>query len=88
MHIRPIVINDERPVTRSRGGFTLLELLVVIAVVAMLIALLLSAVQAAREAARRTQCRNNLKQIALAASRQICARLPGGEGRRFSPVCG
>ena len=47
-------------------GFTLIELLVVIAVIATLVALLLSAVQAAREAARRAQCRNNLKQIALA----------------------
>jgi len=47
-------------------GFTLIELLVVIAIIAVLIALLLPAVQAAREAARRTQCRNNLKQVALA----------------------
>jgi hypothetical protein len=45
----------------------LIELLVVIAIIAVLISLLLPAVQAAREAARRTQCRNNLKQIALAA---------------------
>jgi prepilin-type N-terminal cleavage/methylation domain-containing protein len=50
-----------------RKGFTLIELLVVIAIIAVLIALLLPAVQAAREAARRTQCRNNLKQLALAA---------------------
>jgi prepilin-type N-terminal cleavage/methylation domain-containing protein/prepilin-type processing-associated H-X9-DG protein len=46
-------------------GFTLVELLVVVAIIGALVGLLLPAVQAAREAARRITCQSNMKQLAL-----------------------
>jgi len=48
-----------------RRGFTLVELLVVIAIIGVLVGLLLPAVQSARESARRSSCSSNLRQLSL-----------------------
>jgi prepilin-type N-terminal cleavage/methylation domain-containing protein len=68
------------PAAASLRGFTLVELLVVIAIIAVLIALLLPAVQAARESARATQCKSSIRQVGLALHNyhDIHQRLPAG----------
>ena len=67
----------------KKTGFTLVELLVVIAVIGMLIGMLLPAVQAARESARRMQCASNLHQLGVAMEQYMAWQ---GNNARFPDV--
>ena len=74
--------------THPRQGFSLIELLVVVAIITILITMLLPAVQQAREAARRTQCKNNMMQIGVALQNYMMAFevLPPGTQNLTGPI--
>jgi len=83
----------KKPYRSHRGGFTIVELLVVIGIIIILAALLLPALSRAKESARRAKCLSNLKQTSLGLrlfSQEYEGHypwhIPPEEGGTFGPI--
>src|SRR3981081_4003057 len=75
-------VSAEHSSSRRRGGFSLVELLVVIGVISLLISMLMPALAKSREQARRLQCLAALSSIAKAAQMHI------NEHKNYLPLAG
>ena len=81
--------HDSRRPDRRAGGFTLVELLLVVSILALLIAILLPSLKRARDTAKGVKCLSNLRQLAIAAHTYASSyddRYPIAYHMRFTPT--